>query len=219
MKLIFLGPPGAGKGTHAQILSKKYKLVHLATGDILRKNIRAKTDIGLKAKEIIEKGELVSDDIINNMMFEEMKALGDSKGIILDGFPRTLGQAMALDEFLVGENETLRAVVNIDTSEEVIVKRLSGRRISPGTGRVYHIHNLPPKKDGICDDTGEKLSIRKDDEPETVRKRLTVYKKETAPLIEFYENKGLLNNVPGDEGIEKVQASLTELFEKINLIA
>ena len=168
MKLIFLGPPGAGKGTHAQILSKKYKLVHLATGDILRKNIRAKTDIGLKAKEIIEKGELVSDDIINNMMFEEMKALGDSKGIILDGFPRTLGQAMALDEFLVGENETLRAVVNIDTSEEVIVKRLSGRRISPGTGRVYHIHNLPPKKDGICDDTGEKLSIRKDDEPETL---------------------------------------------------
>jgi len=217
MKLVLLGPPGAGKGTHAKILCGKHKLVHLATGDILREHIRNKTDIGLKAKDIIEKGELVSDDLVNAMMFEEMLKLGKENGFILDGFPRTIGQGEALRDFLKKERMTLDVVINFKTSESVIIDRLSGRRVAPMSGRVYHIHNMPPKKEGVCDETGEALKIRKDDEPETVRHRLKVYDSETAPLVNFYSEGGLLHDVPGDLEVPELQAEFVKLFDKLKL--
>ncbi|MFZ5802302.1 MAG: adenylate kinase [Candidatus Omnitrophota bacterium] len=217
MKIIFLGPPGAGKGTHAQVLSQKMGLGHLATGDILRRHIREQTLIGKKAKGIMEKGELVSDELINDMMFDEMKQASRAQGFILDGYPRTLGQAKALDLFLAKENWKLDLVINFATSEEVIVSRLSGRRICPSTGRVYHVTNMPPKREGICDETGEKLIIRKDDEPETVRRRLKVYHQETKPLIEYYRKQNLLHDVAGDSGVAAVQTEILQLFDKFGL--
>ncbi len=217
MKLVLLGPPGAGKGTHAKVLSEKYQLAHLATGDILRTHIREKTRLGQQAKDIIERGDLVSDDLVNQMMFEEIKAVGKGKGFILDGYPRTLGQAEGLDRFLEAEDMALDAVLNFKTSEAVIIDRLSGRRVAPSSGRVYHIRNMPPKKEGVCDVTGEKLVMRKDDEPETVRKRLEVYQAETAPLIDYYRKKDLLQDVTGDFDVPELQAELKALFDRLKL--
>ncbi len=215
MKLIFLGPPGAGKGTHAKKLEAKYNSKQLATGDILRQNIREKTELGLKAKDVIERGELVSDALVNTMMIQEIQRLGKDKGFILDGYPRTLGQAEALADFLKREKSPLDAVINFATSEKVIIDRLSGRRICPKCSTNYHIRNIPPKKEGICDQCGEKLTQRKDDEPETVRHRLKMYHRETEPLIEFYKNRGLLQEVKADVGVDELQAELKELFEKL----
>lgn len=217
MKLVLLGPPGAGKGTHAKILSEKYNVAHLATGDILRTHIRNKTKLGLQAKEIIEKGSLVSDDLVNEMMFDEIQKSNCGGGFVLDGYPRTLGQAVALEEFLLKAEWELDAVLNFTISEKVIIGRLSGRRVNPSTGRVYHIHNRPPKKEGICDETGEKLVMRKDDEPETVRNRLKVYSQETKPLVSYYQKKGLLHDIRGDFDVPELQQEITALFDKLNL--
>ena len=212
MKFVLLGPPGAGKGTHAKVLSEKYGLRHFATGDILRRNIREQTELGKKAKDIIEKGELVSDDLVNKMVIEEIGRIEGSKGFILDGYPRTIGQGEALDVFLTTENLPLDAVLNFNTTEPVVIDRLSGRRVAPSTGRVYHIRNMPPKQEGVCDDTGEKLTQRKDDEPETVRNRLKVYHKETEPLIESYKQTQYYLAVNGNQ---KPQAVFEEIFAKL----
>jgi len=217
MKLVLLGPPGAGKGTHAKILSEKYNVAHLATGDILRTHIRNKTKLGLQAKEIIEKGSLVSDDLVNEMMFDEIQKSNFRGGFILDGYPRTLGQAVALDEFLLKAEWELDAVLNFAVSEKVIIDRLSGRRVNPSTGRVYHTRNRPPKKEGICDETGEKLVMRKDDEPETVRNRLKVYSQETKPLISYYQKSDLLHDIHGDFHVPELQQEITALFDKLKL--
>lgn len=219
MRMVLLGPPGAGKGTHAKVLKEKYSLGHLATGDILRRNIKQGTGLGVKARATIEKGALVSDDLVNEMMFAEILALSKDKGFILDGYPRTLGQAEALENFLAKENIPLDLVLNFETSEKVIIDRLSGRRVNPSTGRVYHIRNMPPKKEGICDETGEPLIQRKDDAPETVRHRLKVYEEETSPLIDFYQKRGLLQNIPGDFDVPELQPIITKLFEKLSLIS
>ena len=219
MKMVLLGPPGAGKGTHAKVLKDKYKLAHLATGDILRRNMKEGTGLGVQAKATIEKGALVSDHLINEMMFSEISAIPAGKGFILDGYPRTLGQAEALEKFLEKARTPLDLVLNFETSEKVIIDRLSGRRVNPTTGRVYHIRNMPPKKEGICDDTGEALIQRKDDAPETVRHRLNVYNDETSPLIDFYKKRGLLQNIPGDYDVPELQPIITKLFEKLSLIS
>src|SRR3989338_3031718 len=189
MRLVFLGPPGAGKGTHAKILSEKHQITHLATGDILRRHIREKSVLGRKAKDVIERGELVSDSLVNDMMFHEIERIDDQKGFLLDGYPRTIGQAEGLDQFLLEQHLSLDAVINFKTSEKMIIDRLSGRRVCLSTGRVYHIRNMPPKKEGVDDETGEALVMRKDDEPETVRHRLKVYHEETKPLIVYYKKK------------------------------
>jgi adenylate kinase len=217
MKLVFLGPPGAGKGTHAKILSEKHGIAHLATGDILRRNIQQQTPLGLKAKDVIERGGLVSDDLVNAMMLQEIQNLGNNQGFILDGYPRTLGQAEALDEFIKKQRTQLDAVVNFTTSEKVIIDRLSGRMICSQCGFNYHVRNIPPKKEGICDQCGGKLIQRKDDKPETIRHRLEMYRKETEPLIAYYKNQNLLYDVPGDYDVKELQAALKTLFERLHL--
>ena len=216
MNLIFLGPPGAGKGTHAKVICEKYGVLQLAAGDILRKNVKEGTSLGLQAKAIMERGGLVSDELVNNMMFDEILALKSSKGFILDGYPRTIVQAEALKKFFAKEKIALTAVINFMAPEEVLVDRLSGRRGCPKCGKIYHVRNMPPKKDGICDADGEKLTIRKDDEPETIRHRLKVYHESTKPLVEFYRTTGLLQDVPAGGDAPSVQKVLEKLFEKIH---
>ena len=215
MNLIFLGPPGAGKGTHAKMIVENYGLTQFAAGDILRRNIKEGTKLGALAKDVIARGELVSDDLVNDMMFEEIRTLKGSQGFILDGYPRTIGQAEALEKFLVRENIPLTAVVNFEASENILVDQLSGRRGCPKCGKIYHLRNMPPQKDGICDVDGEKLTTRKDDEPATILNRLKVYHESTKPLIEFYRRKGLLQDVPAEGDAASVQKVLEKLFEKI----
>ena len=157
MNLIFLGPPGAGKGTHAKMLCEKYGITQLAAGDILRRNIKEGTKLGALAKDVIARGELVSDDLVNDMMFEEIRALKGAKGFIFDGYPRTIGQAEALEKFLEKEKIPLAAVVNLDASEKVLVDRLGGRRLCAISGKIYHVRNMPPKKEGFCDCHGQPL--------------------------------------------------------------
>jgi len=194
---------------------EKYEFTQLAAGDILRRNIKEGTKLGALAKDVIARGELVSDDLVNDMMFEEIKVLKIAKGFIFDGYPRTIGQAEALEKFLAKENIPLAAVVNFDASEAVLVDRLGGRRLCAVTGKIYHVRNMPPKKEGICDCHGQPLVIRKDDEPATILNRLKVYHESTKPLIEFYRKKGLLHDVPADGDAASVQKVLEKLFEKI----
>ncbi|MFA7255225.1 MAG: adenylate kinase [Candidatus Omnitrophota bacterium] len=215
MNLIFLGPPGAGKGTHAKVVCEKYGILQLAAGDILRKNVKEGTPLGLQAKAVMERGELVSDELVNNMMFDAIRALKSSKGFILDGYPRTIVQSEALEKFFAKEKIALTAAINFMASEKVLVDRLSGRRGCPKCGKIYHVRNMPPKKDGICDVDGEKLTTRKDDEPETILNRLKVYHESTKPLVEFYRKRGLLHDVPAEGDAPSVQKVLEKLFEKI----
>lgn len=215
MNLIFLGPPGAGKGTHAKMLCDKYGFTQLAAGDILRRNIKEGTQLGALAKDVIARGELVPDGLVNDMMFQEIRGLKGSKGFILDGYPRTIGQAEALEKFLAKEKLPLAAVINFDASESVLVGRLSGRRGCPKCGKIYHVTNMPPKTNGVCDLDGEKLTIRKDDEPTTILNRLKVYHESTKPLVEFYRKKGLLHDVPAEGDAGSVQKVLEKLFEKL----
>ena len=217
MRLVLLGPPGAGKGTHAKILAERHGIAHLATGDILRRQIRDKTALGVKAKSIIERGELVPDELVNVMMLDEITRVGLQRGFVLDGYPRTIGQAEALDGFLKKQKAILDAALNFATSEKVIIDRLSGRRVCLKCGKNYHIRNIPPIKEGICDACGEKLILRKDDQPGTIRHRLEVYEKETAPLIDYYAQKELLHEVPGDYDVTELQTELKALFEKLHL--
>ncbi|MBI3306735.1 MAG: adenylate kinase [Candidatus Omnitrophica bacterium] len=219
MRLIHLGPPGAGKGTHAKILSEKHQVPHLAAGDILRRNIREQTPLGLKAKDVIERGELVSDSLVNQMMTGEIRKSGVHKGFILDGYPRTRKQAEVLDSFLEKQKAKLDAVLNFVTTEDVIVDRLSGRRVCTQCGKNYHIRNIPPKKEGICDQCGIALVQRKDDQPETISHRLKVYRKETEPLIGYYAKKRILWEVSGDHDVPELQQEIHELFERLKLNA
>jgi len=215
VNLIFLGPPGAGKGTHAKAVCEKYSTIQLAAGDILRKNVKEGTLLGVQAKAVMERGELVSDDLVNNMMFDAIRTLKNSKGFILDGYPRTIGQAEALEEFLAKEKIALTAVINFMASEKVLVDRLSGRRGCPRCGKIYHARNMPPKKDGVCDIDGERLTTRKDDEPETILNRLKVYHGATEPLVDFYRKKNSLHDIPAEGDAPEVQKILEKLFEKI----
>lgn len=216
MNLIFLGPPGAGKGTHAKMLCEKTGMIQLSAGDILRRNIKEGTSLGMQAKGVIERGELVSDDLVNDMMFNEIRSLKNEKGFILDGYPRTIGQAESLEKFLAKEKIVLDAAINFMASEEILVDRLAGRRLCAISGKIYHVRNMPPKKEGVCDCHGQPLTIRKDDQPETIRQRLKVYHESTKPLIHFYEKKGLLHNVPAEGEASEVQKDLDRLFEKIS---
>lgn len=215
MNLVFLGPPGAGKGTHAEILSKEKRLVHLAAGDILRRNVKEGTELGNQAKSIMARGELVPDALVNDMMFAEIRSLKakGSEGFILDGYPRTIGQAEELDRFLTREKMSLTAAVNFDASEAVVIERLSGRRICAVDGKIYHVRNMPPKTEGICDFHGQPLLTRKDDQPETIKTRLAVYHESTKPLIDFYFRKGILRHVAADGDAPSVQKMLEKLFE------
>lgn len=218
MKLVLLGPPGAGKGTHAKRMTEIYRVKPLSTGDILRQQIKDKTELGLRAKDVIERGGLVSDELVNEMMAREIENLGIEKGFLLDGYPRTIGQADALDAFLKKHQAKLDWVLNFVASETILIDRLSGRRVCPKCGANYHVRNIPPKKEGICDHCHTALVQRKDDKPETIANRLATYQKETAPLIDYYRQKGLLHDVAADLSIDELQRELKKFFEKIGLV-
>ncbi len=214
MRLIFFGPPGAGKGTHARILAEKWKIPQLATGDILRRHIREGTELGQRAKALIERGELVPDSLVNELMTGQLAQLEAANGFILDGYPRTIGQAEALENFLKSRNQKLDKALYFKTSTDVIIDRLSGRWSCPQCGANYHARNIPPKVAGKCDRCASDLTQRADDRPETVKHRLEVYEKETAPLLEFYKKCGVLEEVPGDYDVPQLQAELVKVFER-----
>jgi adenylate kinase len=217
MRLILFGPPGAGKGTHARLLSEKWKVPHFAAGDLLRSHIRNATGIGNRVKAILDRGELVPDAVINELILGELSKPEAARGFILDGYPRTLVQAEALEDFLRQRRETLDAALYFKTAWEVIVDRLSGRRLCPKCGTNYHLRNIPPKVAGKCDQCGTELVERSDDRPETIRHRLEVYEKDTAPLLDYYRKRGALEEVPGDWDVRELQEELGRLLEKYRL--
>lgn len=213
---ILLGPPGVGKGTQAKLIAEKFNLKHISTGDILRDAVNRKTPLGLQVADIMKSGGLVSDDIINSLMEEYIKGLSD--GFLLDGYPRTIGQANFLDNFLKTLDKDINIALAIDVEDEEIIRRLAGRRYCPRCGRGYHIIYDPPKNDEICDNDGEKLIQRDDDKPETIRERLRVYRERTAPLIDYYKNKGLLEIVDGSGSIEEVHGLVLQVLERKGLL-
>lgn len=205
--VVLLGSPGVGKGTQGIRLGRDLDWAHVSTGDLLRAALKAGTTLGLEARRYMDAGELVPDDVIVDLVREHLAAMPAGRGVVFDGFPRTVPQAEALDAVLAGAGRRVDRVCLLEAPEEILVQRISGRRSSPG-GRVYNIHFDPPRRDGFCDDTGEALIHRADDRPDTVRTRLAVYRKATAPLVGFYDAKGLLDRVDGDGGIDEVYASL-----------
>ncbi len=218
MRLVLLGPPGAGKGTQAKVLSDEFKIPHISTGDILRDAVKDKTPIGIKAKGYMDRGELVPDDIVIEIVAQRLVRPDCQKGFILDGFPRTGAQAEALDKTLAKLNCPIELTIYFKTSINTIISRLSGRRVCKNCGANYHIKNIPPKVPGKCDLCGRELYQRDDDKEETVRKRIVVYEKNVPEIITYYEDKGKLRTVSGDLDVDDVHARLSELFLKEKLI-
>ncbi|MDV2857412.1 adenylate kinase [Oceanimonas sp. CAM02] len=213
MRIVLLGAPGAGKGTQAQFIMEKFGIPQISTGDMLRAAIKAGTPLGLKAKEVMDNGQLVSDDIIIGLVKERISQDDCAKGFLLDGFPRTIPQADAMKEAGVDVDHVLEFAV----PDEEIVKRMSGRRVHQGSGRVYHLVYNPPKVEGKDDVTGEELVIRADDEEATVRKRLAVYHEQTAPLIDYYKQEADAgrtkhHKVDGTQSVEAVSRELTDIL-------
>ena len=208
MKLILLGPPGGGKGTQAKLLIEKYGIPQISTGDMLRDHVAQKTDLGMLAKSFMDKGELVPDSLILDMMEDRLAKSDCVNGYILDGFPRTTPQAEGLTVLLKKLNHNLDKVIVLNVEDDSIVERMSGRRVHLPSGRVYHIKFNPPKKHDLDDVTNEKLTIRKDDEESTVRKRLSIYHDLTKPLIEFYKDNSVIIN--GTQDIDKVFTDITK---------
>jgi len=204
MRLVFLGPPGAGKGTQAETLVKKLEIPHISTGDIFRQAIKEGTTLGQKAKEYMDNGQLVPDEVTVGIVRERISQSDCSKGFLLDGFPRTVVQAEALDSILDEMKKSLNAVINIEVPKEKLVARLTGRRVCKACGSTYHILYNSPKVEGFCDKCGGELYQRGDDSETTVINRLSVYEKQTAPLIEYYQQRGLLKNIDGDKPINEV---------------
>lgn len=209
MIVILLGPPGVGKGTQAKLLCDSRSLRHVATGDLLRSAKREGTDLGRKAQAFMDRGELVPDAIIIGMVEELLAGLDPDAGVVLDGFPRTVPQAAALDGVLAGLGRRVDRVLVLTAPDDVLVKRITGRRSCPSCGSVYNVHFSPPEKEGVCDRCGASLTHRADDTPETVQNRLDVYREQTAPLIAFYEGaeSGVVH-VDGDQPMDAVQAGL-----------
>jgi len=209
--MIFIGPPGAGKGSQAKTLAKEFDIPHISTGDMFRMHLKNETKLGLMAKEYTDLGLLVPDTVTNQIVRDRFLEEDIKKGFILDGYPRNLFQAEYLTNLLKELNLNLDIVININASDNEIIERITGRRICPVCGSIYHIKNNPPKNPGICDNDGAKLIQRKDDMKETVIKRLAVYKQETEPLIEYYKNKGLLINVDGNGQIDDISKEIISI--------
>lgn len=215
MRIVLLGPPGAGKGTQAANIVSQFQIPHISTGDILRKNLKEKTPLGLKAKEYMDQGLLVPDDLVVEIIQDRLAQDDCIKGFMLDGFPRTVTQATSLDAVLKDMNISLDTVLNIDVNHELLVDRITGRRICKECGATYHVHFNPPKEEGKCDVCGGKLYQRDDDKAETVKKRLEVYTDETQPLIDYYEAKGILNTIDGQQDINKVFEDIAEILKGV----
>lgn len=213
MRIILLGAPGAGKGTQAQFLMGRYNIPQISTGDMLRAAIKAGTEMGLAAKKVMDAGQLVSDEIIIGLVKERIAQSDCQNGFLLDGFPRTIPQAEAMDT----NNINVDHVIEFDVADDVIVDRMAGRRVHPSSGRVYHVVYNPPKVEGKDDETGDELIVRDDDKEETVRKRLDIYHQQTKPLVDFYqeaasESKCQYHKLDGTQPVESVSAQLAELL-------
>lgn len=209
LRTILLGPPGAGKGTQAVRIAEKYHIPHISTGDIFRDNIKNNTELGRKAKAYMDRGELVPDELVCAIATDRLKKDDCKGGFLLDGFPRTLFQAEKLDAFMASQAGEIDAVINIDVPDEELVKRITGRRVCPSCGASYHIVNIPPKKEGICDVCGADLQQRADDTEATVRNRIAVYKEQTLPLVIYYRQAGKLKTVDGALGLDEVFRAIT----------
>jgi len=212
MNVIFLGPPGAGKGTQAQLLQQREGIPQISTGDILRAAMAAQTPLGRRAKAYVDRGDLVPDDVMIEIVKERIGQPDARRGFVLDGFPRTLGQARALDEVLTSAGRRIDVVVYFDIPDDVIVRRLTGRRVCRAAAHIYHIEFSPPRAAGRCDVDGSELFQRDDDQEETVRRRLVVYHQQTEPLVEFYRRRGVFE-VLRDGDIEAVYRQLLEIIK------
>ena len=217
LNLILLGPPGAGKGTQAERLREDFDLAYIATGDILRKAVADETDLGMKAKEYMDKGDLVPDAVIIGVILEEVEGEAAADGFLLDGFPRTVDQAEALDTALGRLDRGLTAVLCIEAPDDEVVRRLSGRRMCEKGGHVYNVHTDPPKDDEVCDRDGPRLVQREDDREETVRTRLEVYHRQTAPLIRFYEDRDILKRFDGTRSPTEVHDHIRATIATLRL--
>ena len=213
MKIVVLGAPGAGKGTQAKKVAIRFHIPHISTGDILRAYIQEGTEVGKRAKKYIDKGFLVPDDLMINLVTERIHTKDCVAGYVLDGFPRTIPQAEAFEKILTTNNEKLDCVINVEVPDEDIVNRMAGRRACLACGATYHLAFMPPKKEDTCDVCKGNLTLREDDEPKTVLKRLRVYHQQTQPLIAFYKKRGILQVVDGTEDIQDVFSRIVEIVE------
>tara|TARA_B100000614_G_scaffold229103_1_gene221292 strand:- start:1498 stop:2145 length:648 start_codon:yes stop_codon:yes gene_type:complete len=215
MRIMLLGPPGGGKGTQAKYIEHKWSIPQISTGDMLRENVKNNTDLGIEAKSYMEKGELVPDHVILNMMEGRLLKNDCKSGYILDGFPRTIPQAEGLTSLLNTINQQLDVVILLKLDDEVIVERMGGRRVHSDSGRVYHIEYNPPKVENKDDVTGEDLIIRPDDQEDTVRNRLKVYENQTSPLIEYYNKFNILSTIDANGSIEKINSRVKLAIENV----
>mgnify|MGYP006070274763 FL=1 len=212
MRIIMLGAPGAGKGTQAKKIAEKYGIPHISTGDIFRANIKNGTELGAKAKEYMDKGLLVPDELVCDLVVDRIQQDDCKNGFILDGFPRTIPQAEALTNALSAIGQNMDFAIDVDVPDENIIHRMSGRRACVGCGATYHIVYNPTKVENICDVCGEKLILRDDDKPETVKKRLNVYHEQTQPLIDYYQTQGILRTVDGTKDMDEVFADILKVL-------
>jgi len=212
MKIVMLGAPGAGKGTQAKMIAEKYTIPHISTGDIFRANIKEGTLLGLEAKSYMDQGKLVPDELTVKILLDRVAKDDCKNGYVLDGFPRTIPQANVLKEALEKQNDKIDYAINVDVPDENIVRRMSGRRACVTCGATYHIEHVPPKTEGICDKCGSNLILRDDDKPETVLNRLKIYHEQTQPLIDFYNNEGILKEVDGTIDVKDVFANIVTIL-------
>ena len=212
MKIIMLGAPGAGKGTQAKMIAEKYGVPHVSTGDIFRANIKEGTELGKEAKQYMDQGLLVPDELTVKILLDRVAKDDCKNGYVLDGFPRTIPQAEVLDKALNELGDKIDYAIDVDVPDENIVKRMGGRRACLTCGATYHIEHVPPKKEGICDKCGSELVLRDDDKPETVKNRLSVYHEQTQPLIDYYTEKGVLRTVDGTQDMKDVFAAIVKIL-------
>lgn len=215
MNIILMGLPGAGKGTQASEIVKKFPIPHISTGDMFRKAIKDETDLGKEAKSYMDRGELVPDEVTVGIVKDRISEDDAKKGFLLDGFPRTIEQAEALSNIMQELDRKIDAVINIEVPEEELMNRLTGRRICEKCGTTYHLVFNPPKVDGICDLDGGKLYQREDDNPETVANRLNVNVKQSKPILEYYDNENVLKNIDGSKDIKEVTSDVIEILENL----
>lgn len=215
MNIILMGLPGAGKGTQASEIVKKFPIPHISTGDMFRKAIKDETDLGKEAKLYMDRGELVPDEVTVGIVKERISEDDAKKGFLLDGFPRTIDQAESLSQIMSELDREIDAVINIEVPEEELMNRLTGRRICEKCGTTYHLVFNPPKVDGICDIDGGKLYQREDDNPETVSNRLSVNVKQSKPILEYYNNKGVLKNIDGSKDIDEVTNDVIDILDHL----
>ncbi len=214
LRAVLLGPPGAGKGTQAVRLVEKYNIPHISTGDIFRKNIKEGTELGKKAQEYMNAGALVPDELVVDLVKDRLQQDDCKNGFLLDGFPRTIFQAEKLDEFLAEMGQKMDIVINLKVEKDSLIKRLTGRRVCKDCGASYHIINIPPKKDGVCDTCGGELMQRKDDNIDTVENRINVYDDQTAPLIGYYKEAGSLVDFDGEQSLDEVFDAIVQAIGK-----